>query len=99
MDSHPPAPNPSQVFDRSYWLRSIAAAVIAAGVFIGVLAFGRSQSWVHAQSIGLASSLFVASVLQQTFAGRRYKRTWTWLLILGVLAAATGSFIHALLPD
>jgi len=93
MDSQRVGSSATSAPDRYRPLRTIAAAVIAGLISLGVSFLGRKQSWPYSQSIAFAAFLFLIPVLQPI--ALRQRRSWASRLSFGVIFAAIGGFLHA----
>ena len=81
--------------DRTYWLRTIVGAFIAACISVGLTILARNVRWPHPQSIGLAAFLSLIPVLQPA----RGSRSWAARLAFGLMLAVIGGLIHATFID
>ena len=84
--------------NRSYWLRSLGGATVAAAVSVAVAALGRSQGWPHPLSIAFAAFLLLMPVLQPPPPGYPARRL-TARLALGIAFALIGGLLHAYVLD
>jgi hypothetical protein len=88
------APLTSATPSRYYWLRSVAAAFVAAIVAILVSIVAHKQAWPYPRSIAFASFLFLIPVLQP-IAQKQRNQSKASRLGLGVLFGLIGGFLHA----
>jgi len=97
MVTHEAAPSPSSTPSRYYWLRSVAAALVAGVISVGVSILGRNEAWPHSQSIAFASFLFLIPLLQSLFHQRG--PNWTKPFGVGVIFGLIGGYVHAFFID
>ena len=88
------APRVPTAPSRHYWLRTVAAAIVALIVSVSISVVGHNAAWPHSQSIAFAVFLFLIPVLQPLFQGYRLQG-WSSRLGLGLIFAAVGGFLHA----
>ena len=83
---------------RSFWPRNLAAAIIATLIATGVSFLGRRFNWPKPEAVGFAGFCFSMIVLQPEFPGQRYRQWWS-RIILGLVTAAIGASLYALIVN
>ena len=84
--------------DRSYWLQTVARALIAAALMVAVSLVGQRLEWPQQRAIAFGVFFFVAFATRPNRPGR-HPRTLLSRLVSGLIAAVVATLVLAVLSN
>jgi hypothetical protein len=81
-----------------YWIRSVSITIVAVLISVGVSYVARRLNWAQPEWLSLAAVYFFVFALSPDDPGRP-PQGWISRVIHGLIAAAVGSSIYAMLSN